>query len=260
MSGCTNKRGSAAATAVSVAAFAAGFWVLIMSAVLGTEKDVELPKQLARHQSSQTLVWISENRDVPVTAPARNRMMRGETGSEVATLLWPTRTTRLSSTFGWRVNPVTGENQIHRGVDIPAPCGTEVRAVEDGVVTFADWTDSSGNTLSVTHEGGWITRYAHLSKLTVLAGQRVAAGELIGFTGDTGKLCTGPHLHFEIWTGHTAVDPMAFRFREQTGPAVTVAAAACGTSRRAATNAVGSMDVPRSSEVEAQYSQLVGHR
>jgi murein DD-endopeptidase MepM/ murein hydrolase activator NlpD len=237
----------------------AGVWVLLMMAMLGTEKAVELPKQLARHQSSRTLVTISENGTAPVTASARE-LNRAEAGDEPATLLWPTRTTRLSSTFGYRINPLTGENQLHRGVDVPAPCGTEVVAVEEGVVTFADWTDTAGNTISITHEGGWITRYAHLSKLRVHAGDRVEAGALIGFSGDTGTLSTGPHLHFEIWTGHTAVDPMAFRFRVMTGTAAPSPAVACGASKQPAAAAVGSMEVPKHDDIEAQYAALVHHR
>jgi murein DD-endopeptidase MepM/ murein hydrolase activator NlpD len=233
-----------------------------MMAVLGTEKPVELPKQLARHQSSRTLVTISENGNAPVTQAraSAQRAEVGEAGDESATLLWPTRSTRLSSGFGYRVNPVTGENQLHRGVDIPVPCGTEVVAVEEGVVTFADWTDTSGNTISITHEGGWITRYAHLSKLRVHAGQRVDAGATLGFSGDTGTLSSGPHLHLEIWTGHTAVDPMAFRFRVLTGTPAPSPVVACGASRQAAQAAVGSMELPKHDDIEAQYAALVHHR
>jgi murein DD-endopeptidase MepM/ murein hydrolase activator NlpD len=255
MSGSSTKRGSALATALFVTFFAAGAWVLVMALVLGTERKVELPAQLAKHHLAGPLVTISENTDPRYVPASREDAMARVDATEPASLLWPTRTTRLSSTFGYRINPITGEGQLHRGVDVPAPCGSEVVAVEEGTVTFAEWTESSGNTISIAHEGGWVTRYAHLSRLAVHAGQHVAAGAHLGLTGDTGALSTGPHLHFEIWSGKSAVDPMAFRYRELRSAPAPSTAVACGKARPATAVAMGSMETPNS--IEAKYASII---
>lgn len=134
---------------------------------------------------------------------------------------WPSSATRINSGFGPRVNPITGAvGQVHRGVDIGAPEGTEVLATEAGLVTFAQWTDSSGNTIEVVHAHGWTSRYAHLSRLDVSAGQTVLRGESMGLSGSTGRLSTGPHLHFELWHDGTPVNPLSVTFERPAAPLV----------------------------------------
>lgn len=127
-------------------------------------------------------------------------------------LVWPTRANDLTSDFGYRTNPISGGFQLHRGVDVRAPCGSEVVAAQAGNVSFAEWTDGSGNTIVIKHPGGLVTRYAHLSQLKVTAGMRVVPGQAIGYSGDTGRYSTGPHLHFEVSKDGRPIDPMRFRF------------------------------------------------
>ncbi|KRE45502.1 M23 family metallopeptidase [Paenibacillus sp. Soil522] len=124
--------------------------------------------------------------------------------------LWPVPGIyRLTSTFGLRVHPVTGEHSFHDGIDIGAPKGHDVLAAKSGVVTLAeeDW-GTAGNTIIIQH-GSEETRYYHLSAFDVTAGMYVPAGEKIGEVGSTGR-STGPHLHFEVRINGEPVNPMMF--------------------------------------------------
>lgn len=111
-----------------------------------------------------------------------------------------------SSDYGHRIHPISGEHKFHGGIDIAAPEGTEIRAVQSGVVTHAGWKPGYGNVVEVLHPDGVTSRYAHASRIHVREGQRVDAGEGIADVGQTGQ-ATGPHLHFEVRRhGHT-IDP-----------------------------------------------------
>jgi murein DD-endopeptidase MepM/ murein hydrolase activator NlpD len=118
---------------------------------------------------------------------------------------------RVSSEFGYRVHPVTKKsNSFHSGLDIMAPRGTRVVAAADGVAKIVEFNRHGyGNLIVIEHERELSTYYAHLETMAVRAGQRVARGEQIG-TVDTTGLATGPHLHFEVRKGGTALDPNAF--------------------------------------------------
>ncbi len=118
----------------------------------------------------------------------------------------------ITSGFGWRTNPVTGEWSFHSGTDLGAPYGTPALATSDGVVEFAGWGGGYGNLVEIRHPRAR-TRYAHLSQITVTVGQKVIQGQQIGLVGSTGR-STGPHLHFEILSnsadGWVAVDPAPY--------------------------------------------------
>ena len=102
----------------------------------------------------------------------------------------------VSSYYGWRINPVTGQEQLHRGVDIAVPTGTTVYAAMDGTVTTATYDSYYGNYVVIEDEKGYCTKYAHMDTLNVRAGQSVTHGNVIGTTGNTGS-STGSHLHIE---------------------------------------------------------------
>lgn len=118
---------------------------------------------------------------------------------------------RVSSEFGYRVHPVTKKsNSFHSGLDIMAPRGTRVVAAADGVARIVEFNKHGyGNLIVIEHERELSTYYAHLETMTVRMGQRVARGAQIG-TVDTTGLATGPHLHFEVRKGGSALDPNAF--------------------------------------------------
>jgi murein DD-endopeptidase MepM/ murein hydrolase activator NlpD len=124
--------------------------------------------------------------------------------------LWPLEG-RISSPFGWRTISVAG-NRFHGGIDIAAPTGTPVRATRGGVVTRAGWVGAYGFLVVVDHGAGWETRYAHLSRIDVVVGQRLAQAAVVGLVGSTGA-STGPHLHFEVRREGQALDPLAFLAR-----------------------------------------------
>ena len=117
----------------------------------------------------------------------------------------------ISSGFGWRVHPITGERKLHKGVDFAAPTGTPIFAAANGVVTYSGWTDDGyGNVVELRHENGELTLYAHTNRVYVSKGQVINKGQAIAEVGSTGR-STGPHLHFEIQPdGRTAVDPMDY--------------------------------------------------
>ncbi len=121
----------------------------------------------------------------------------------------PVEGVRLTSSFGMRVHPVLGGRRAHKGVDLGAPVGTPVLATADGEVGKAEWFSSYGLYIQLEHGASLETRYGHLSRLNVFAGQRVRKGDVIGYVGSTGR-STGPHLHYEVRIGGAAVNPVPY--------------------------------------------------
>lgn len=122
--------------------------------------------------------------------------------------------TRLASGFGYRIHPIYKTMKFHDGVDFTAPQGTEVYATGDGIVVQADnRVRGYGNSVMIDHGFGYKTRYGHLYKYVVRAGQKVKRGELIGYVGSTG-LSTAPHLHYEVLKDDRAINPINFFFND----------------------------------------------
>ncbi len=113
----------------------------------------------------------------------------------------------ITSRFGNRVNPVTGSAQRHSGLDLAAPTGAPVAATGGGTIRFAGPAGNYGLLVVVDHGSGLESRYAHLSRIAVRSGQAVAAGDLLGLVGSTGR-STGPHLHYELRANGHALDPL----------------------------------------------------
>lgn len=103
----------------------------------------------------------------------------------------------ITSNFGYRKSPFSGKVEFHGGMDFRGTTGDSVTATADGVVEKAKWSGGYGKTVVVRHKKGYKTLYAHLSKINVVKGQKVAAGDIIGEVGSSGR-STGPHLHYEI--------------------------------------------------------------
>jgi murein DD-endopeptidase MepM/ murein hydrolase activator NlpD len=114
-----------------------------------------------------------------------------------------------SSNYGWRIDPFTGKNAMHEGVDFIVPEGTEVYASAGGVVVYADYHPQYGNMVEIDHGKDIVTRYAHASKLLVKVGQMVRRGQEIARSGSTGR-STGPHLHFEVRYKSMPQNPVRF--------------------------------------------------
>lgn len=114
---------------------------------------------------------------------------------------------RISSPFGYRINPITGVHSFHSGVDIAAGYGEKVKAAYYGTVSGAGYDSAAGNYVVLTHSGGLVTRYFHCSEILVKEGEKVRKGETIARVGSTG-MSTGPHLHFIIEINGKKVNPL----------------------------------------------------
>lgn len=127
-----------------------------------------------------------------------------------ASFVWPVASyVYISSRFGLRVHPITGETKSHTGMDIASNQGTSVYAADGGTVTLASWNGGYGNCIMIDHGNGYVTLYGHLSGYAISEGQAVSQGSVIGYVGSTGN-STGPHLHFEVLQNGSRIDPEQF--------------------------------------------------
>jgi len=114
-----------------------------------------------------------------------------------------------SSEYGWRLDPFSGRQVFHEGLDLIAPMGSPIRAAADGKVIYAAYHFQYGNMLDLDHGNGLMTRYAHAQSLNVKAGDVVKAGQLIALLGNSGR-SSGPHLHFELRYKGVPQNPLRF--------------------------------------------------
>ena len=134
----------------------------------------------------------------------------GTGSTATGTYIWPCPScTYVTSRFGMREHPLFGDERPHTGIDIGAQAGAEVIAADSGTVAVATYSSSYGNYVTIYHSNGDYTLYAHMSSLTVTAGQNVTQGDVIGYVGSTGW-ASGPHLHFEIRVNGSTVDPTSY--------------------------------------------------
>ena len=115
----------------------------------------------------------------------------------------------ISSYYGERMDPFDGEEAFHKGVDFAADAGADVLAVATGIVTWAGPRAGYGVLVEVSHGNGYVTRYAHNSRVLVKVGETVERGQAIAAVGSTGR-STGPHVHFEVLRNGGQIDPIAF--------------------------------------------------
>jgi len=119
---------------------------------------------------------------------------------------YPVSGYRISSPFGWREST----QSYHKGIDLAVPIGTPIYAADSGTVAFSGNASGYGLVVYINHSGGYQTRYGHCSRLVVKAGDTVKKGQLIAYSGNTGK-SSGPHCHFEIRVNGNAVDPKKYQ-------------------------------------------------
>ena len=141
-------------------------------------------------------------------------MSPDSTRTPTGTLQWPLPVAgTITSQFGYRVDPITGEVSSHTGTDIACAEGTPILAAADGTVTVANgldsWGGSYGYYIQIDHSGGLETLYAHCSSICVTTGQQVQAGQVIGYVGHTGRV-TGNHLHLEVRIDGNRADAMQY--------------------------------------------------
>lgn len=121
----------------------------------------------------------------------------------------PIANSYITSGFGGRADPFGGGGQYHKGIDFKASVGDPVLSVADGVVSFAGVKGGYGNVVDVDHGNGYVTRYAHNSRLTVKTGDLVRVGQEVARAGSSGR-STGAHVHFEVWENGRVVNPRKF--------------------------------------------------
>jgi murein DD-endopeptidase MepM/ murein hydrolase activator NlpD len=117
---------------------------------------------------------------------------------------------RMTSPFGYRIHPILRYRRMHTGIDFGAAYGAPIVASGPGTVSSAGWDGGYGKAVRLSHGGGLLTLYGHMSRLAVSPGQQVAAGQVIGYVGSTG-MSTGPHLHYELHRNGQRIDPASFR-------------------------------------------------
>jgi murein DD-endopeptidase MepM/ murein hydrolase activator NlpD len=138
-----------------------------------------------------------------------NRLFDAKVKKKLMPTVKPVDVDWNASSFGWRIDPITGQNAMHEGVDFLVDTGTQVHAAADGLVVVAEYHPQYGNVVDIDHGNDFITRYAHNSKLMVKAGSLVQRGAIIAESGSTGR-STGPHVHFEVRYKGIAQNPNRF--------------------------------------------------
>ena len=121
----------------------------------------------------------------------------------------PIANSYITSSFGRRADPIVGGSQFHKGIDFEADVGDPVLAVADGVVSYSGVRSGYGNVIEIDHGNGYVTRYAHNSRLERRVGELIRAGQEIAKAGSTGR-STGAHVHFEVWENGRYVNPRKF--------------------------------------------------
>jgi murein DD-endopeptidase len=117
---------------------------------------------------------------------------------------------KVSNGYGWRTHPVTGRKQFHNGVDFVCPVNTPILSPWKGVISTVFTHPTGGLSFRIRHENGYTTGYCHLKKVLFKKGQIVCPGEVVAYSGKSGRV-TGPHLHFTLRKNHqTLIDPNKF--------------------------------------------------
>jgi murein DD-endopeptidase MepM/ murein hydrolase activator NlpD len=190
----------------------AKFEVAQAAAIEAQQRYDEL--QEAKGKAESLVAFLANKREITekdYQAGLREKWGSGAAG-EVSASGWARPTSgRITSNFGWRVDPINGSRAYHSGVDLANGCGVPIYAAHAGTVVYAGWYGSWGNYIRIEHGGGMNTGYAHIMPggIGVHIGQEVGPGQLIARTGTTGY-STGCHLHFIVRNGESLMDPVPF--------------------------------------------------
>lgn len=168
------------------------------------QAEQESREQESREEASRQAEQATQNNTyVPPTTAA-------PTYSGGGSFAWPVPGYyTLSSGYGYRSDPFTGETKYHSGIDIPAPAGTPIVAASSGQVAWATYSTTAGNWVGIDHGNGVYSVYMHMSAILVSTGQTVSQGQTIGLVGTTGS-STGNHLHFSVRVNGAYVDPSGY--------------------------------------------------
>ena len=175
------------------------------------QASIEASIQESVQASIEASIQASIEAAKPSTKPSGGSSGGSSSGGSSSSKTWlkPCSYSYVSSPFGYRVHPVTGEYKMHKGVDLAASKGTPIYATRSGYVTIATYHSTAGNYVTLNHQDGYTSVYMHMTHDVVSVGEYVKAGQLIGYVGSTGR-STGPHLHFGIAYQGSYVNPMNY--------------------------------------------------
>jgi len=166
---------------------------------LDTSDSGSIDMENLKHQIKSTVESVGEIKDYLRTQ--RDIYVATPKGSPVVGM--------ISSHYGQREHPRSGEENFHSGIDISSSPGNPVKATADGIVSFSGWSGGSGNLVVLEHGHGFSTFYAHNRSIPVKVAKKVKRGDIIGYVGSTGY-STGPHVHYEIWKDGKPIDPVNY--------------------------------------------------
>jgi len=189
------------------------------------KKEAELAKANLEAAKSQKEIALLENKkdqealliqieklekDSKELEAKIRELQKKNSGINGSVSVWPTPGYQyITSTFGYRIHPITKKKALHTGVDIGAPHGAKIISAGAGIVIYSGWYGAYGNAVIIDHGNGISTLYGHMSSRAVSTDQAVVPGQVIGYVGSTGW-STGPHLHFEVRKDGVPVDPMTY--------------------------------------------------
>jgi murein DD-endopeptidase MepM/ murein hydrolase activator NlpD len=174
------------------------------------ESDDPVSSQVAFDRSVEQYTFLKRNAAVIAISTGGLRLMPGMSfaDSTYTPSIWPVMG-HITDSFGERLDPFSGEGAFHTGVDVASDYGAPVHATADGIVTVADDHAGYGRLVVIDHGFGITTWYAHLSAFSAVAGSRIKRGEVIGYTGISGR-STGPHVHYEVRMNNAPVNPWRY--------------------------------------------------
>jgi murein DD-endopeptidase MepM/ murein hydrolase activator NlpD len=174
------------------------------------ESDDPVTAQDAFDRSVQQFTFLKRNAATLALSSGGLRLMPAMTfaDSTYTPSVWPV-VGHITDSFGARLDPFSGEGAFHTGIDVASDYGAPVHATADGVVTIAENHTGYGRLVVIDHGFGITTWYAHLSAYSAIPGARVKRGEVIGYTGISGR-ATGPHVHYEVRLNNAPVNPWRY--------------------------------------------------
>ncbi len=176
------------------------------------EQKVKKRQQLIDKMKNDKAVFDRQYDELMAASKQVTRMIQNShynvQPSGSGAMIWPI-SGAVTSEFGWRTHPITGDQRFHSGLDIGGDYGMPVHAAQSGTVTYAGWISGYGNTVIIDHGGGITTLYGHNQSLAVSVGQSVSQGDVISYCGSTGN-STGPHCHFEVRQNGEPVSPYGY--------------------------------------------------
>lgn len=176
----------------------------------GTTAENQIYKITPRYKQEQKTYEKKDEVTPSVNQPVQNETPKVEetSTSTVTPSLIPLPKSKaiITSPFGMRNHPTLGRPVKHNGIDFGSGRGTEIYAASNGKIVLAEFNSSFGNYIVIEHKDGQSTAYAHLDRLSVSKGDVVSKGQIIGYSGSTGR-STGPHLHYEVRTNGVPVNP-----------------------------------------------------